>query len=155
MSYERSLGHLAYCIPNIPVATTTAGVLREIDVGASSANHGEYVCIRACTVNRLGFIVTGEVIGGTSSAPTVVFTKRPTPLSATDESVMGTLTIPDTTAVGKAIYSEINVDLEVGDSVEVAWTIGSGSPTGMGHAFFQCEDKPEVPGNNTDLTASA
>lgn len=160
MSYSKAAGMLAYFIPNIPLATTTAGVLREVDIGAASGDHGEYVCIKPCTVLRCGFIVTGEVVGGTSAAPTVIFKKRPTPLSATSEATVATLTIPDTTAVGKAVYADdsdalANVDFAVGDSMEISWTIGSGSPTGMGHAFWECYDKDEEPANNTDMVESA
>lgn len=156
MAYEKEYGHLAFFVPNIPVATTDAGVMQEIDIGASSADHGEFVCIKNCQVKRLGFVVTGEIVAGTSAAPTVVFTKRPTPLSATSEAVVETLTIPDTTAVGKVLYLDINpVEFAVGDSMEIAHTVGTGSPTGMGHAFFLCMDCPEVPANNSDMVLSA
>ena len=155
MSYEINGGTGKYLVPNIPLATTTAGVLREMDIGASSADHGEYVCIKPCRIKRIGFIMTGEVAGGTSVAPTVVFTKRPTPLSATAESAIGTLTIPDATAVGKVVYKDVDVALAVGDSVELAHTVGTGTPTGMGHPFLECEDDPEVAGNNSDMIESA
>ena len=85
MSYAQSGSLLNYFIPNIPLATTTAGVLREVDIGASSGDHGELICVKACTINLLGFIMVGELAGGTSVAPTVIFKKRPTPLSATGE----------------------------------------------------------------------
>ena len=156
MAYERESGHLSHFIPNIPLATTTAGVMREMDIGAASADHGEYICIRPCVVKKLGFIVAGEAIGGTSTDPQVVFKKRPTPLDATDESAVGTLTLPDTTAVGKVVYKDITpVEFAVGDSMEIAHVIGTGTPTGMGLPFFVCADSPEAAGNNTDMVASA
>jgi len=155
MSYENDGGLLKYFVPNIPVATSTAGVVREMHIGASSTDHGEYVCVKPCVMKRAGFVLTGEAASGTSTAPTVIFTKRPTPLSATDESVIATLTIPSGTAIGKAIYKDINVKFSVGDSVELSHTVGVGTPTGMGHAFAECADDPEVAGNNSDLTATA
>lgn len=155
MSYEINGGSGKYLVPNIPLATTTAGVLREMDIGAASADHGEYLCVKPCIVKRIGFIMTGEVAGGTSTAPTVVFTKRPTPLSATSESAIGTLTIPDATAVGKVVYKDVNIALAVGDSIELAHTVGVGTPTGMGHPFVECSDDPEAAGNNSDMIASA
>lgn len=154
MSYLNSAGH--YLIPNIPLATTTSGVLREIDIGAASGDHGEYLCVKACKLHRVMFAVVGEAVSGTTTAPTVIVTKRPTPLSATGETVLATLTIPTGTAIGKVVYKDISpVALAVGDSIEISWTVGVGTPTGMG--FFGCElaDDPEYVGNNSDMSASA
>jgi hypothetical protein len=145
-----------YLIPNIPLATTDAGVLKEMDIGASSADHGEMICVRPCKVVGLQFIVVGEIVGGTTTAPTVVFTKRPTPLSATSESAIGTLTIPDTTAIGVTVYKEVTpVSLAVGDSVEISHTVGVGSPTGKGFWELVLVDDPEDPSNNTGMLESA
>ena len=151
MSYENNGGLLKYFVPNIPLATTTAGVVREMDIGAASADHGEYICIKPCILKRTGFIA----VSGTTTAPTVVFTKRPTPLSATSESGASTLTIPSGTAIGSAIYEDVNVAFAVGDSLEIAHTVGVGTPTGMGFAFGECSDDPEEAGNNSELTATA
>lgn len=152
--YSDSVGQ--YFRPNIPLATTTSGVLREIDIGAASADHGEFICIKPCSIKRFLFTVVGEAVSGTTTAPTVIFTKRPTPLSATSESVVCTLTIPSGTAIGKVIYKDVEpVNFSVGDSVEISWTIGVGTPTGMGFADFEVIDNPEVPGNNSDMVASA
>jgi hypothetical protein len=128
-----------------------------MDIGAASADHGELICVRPCVVTRIGFILSGEAASGTVTAPTVIFTKRPTPLSATNESAIGTLTIPSGTAIGKVVYKDLSapVTLSVGDSVEVSHTVGSGTPTGMGLYFFVCDDDPEHPGNNSDMIASA
>lgn len=155
MSYPQSGGLLNYFVPNIPLATTDAGVLGEIDIGASSGDHGEYICIRACTMKRTGFIAVGEIPVGTATAPTVIFKKRPTPLSATDEALISTLEITTSLAIGKVITEEINIEFAVGDSVEISWTIGvTGSVAGKGFAFADCEDSPEVIANNSDVTAT-
>ena len=155
MSYERSAGLDAYFKPVIALATTTAGVLREMDIGAASADHGEYICIKPCIVKRVMFSLVGELAGGTSVAPTVIFKKRPTPLSATNESAVGTITIPDATAIGKVVYKEVNVQFEVGDSMEISHTVGTGTPTGMGYASAECMECPEVPANMSDMIESA
>ena len=154
MGYPQKGSHLAFFVPNIPVSLNAAEVLKEIDIGASSADLGELVCVRSCYVTQVGFAVTGEVVGGTATAPTVIFKKRPTPLSATSESTVGTLTIPDTTAVGKVIYENVTpVAFAVGDSMEISHTVGTGAPTGMGCYYFICDEAPEVAGNNTDMVA--
>jgi hypothetical protein len=157
MSYPKRGAIGNFFIPNLPLATTTtAPVLLEMDIGATSADHGEMICIRACTLRLAGFICVGELAGGTVTAPTVVFTKRPTPLSASGEVVASTLTIPDATAVGAAIVdSDVAVDFAVGDSLEISHTVGVGTPTGIGFWFAECEDNPEVIENNTEVTETA
>ena len=155
MSYTQAGNLLNFFMPNIPLATTDAGVMQEIDIGAASADHGEYVCYKACTVQRLLFALTGEAAGGSATAPTVVFTKRPTPLSATGEEVVGTLTIPDTTAVGKVVYKEVDVNFGVGDSIEISHTVGVTGPTGQGHATIEASETPEDPRSESDMVLSA
>lgn len=156
MAYDREGAHLQYFVPNIALAENAAEILKEIDIGASSSSAGEYLCVRQCKVKQFQFTLTGEVAGGTSVAPTVVFKKRPTPKSSSGASTLCTLTIPDATGVGKTVYKAISaVSMAVGDSIEISWTIGTGTPTGMGHASFICEDDPESPANNSDMVASA
>lgn len=156
MSYAHGSGtHLNYFIPNIPLATTTAGVLREMDIGAASADHGELICVKPCTIKRTGFICVGEAASGTTTAPTVIFTKRPTPLSATGESVVSTLIVTSGTAIGSGVYEDVDVDMEVGDSIEISHTIGVGTPTGIGFYYMECDDRPEDLRNNTEMTATA
>ncbi len=155
MSYPQSGGLLSYFMPNVPLATTTAGVVREIDIGAASGDHGEYICTRPCTMLQTGFVVVGEIPVGTATAPTVIFKKRPTPLSATGETLISTLQITTSLPIGEAIVESISVDFAVGDSVEISWTIGvTGTVAGKGFAFANCSDKPEEPANNSEVTAT-
>ena len=154
--YTKNGNHLAFFTPIITLAQNAAEVLKEVDIGASSADHGELLCVRPCVVKRVMFTLTSELAGGTSVAPNVVFTKRPTPLSATGEAVAGTLVVPDATAIGKTVYKDITpVSFAVGDSMEISHVIGTGTPTGQGVYSFYCEEDPEVPGNNSDMIASA
>lgn len=156
MSYLKQGNYLAYFVPNIPLATTTSVPLREIDIGAASSTHGEFLCVKPCKIKQFQFTLTGEVAGGTVTAPTVVFKKRPTPLSSSGQTTLCTLTVPDATAIGKTVYKAITpTSMEVGDSIEVSWTVGSGTPTGMGFQSFICEDDPETEANNSDMIASA
>ena len=69
---------------------------------------------------------------------------------------MGTLTIPDATAIGKVIYKDIDpVVLEVGQSMEIAHTIGTGTPTGQGFWSVEVEAVEETAANESDMIASA
>ncbi len=45
--------------------------------------------------------------------------------------------------------------MQEGDSVEISWTVGSGTPTGMGFAAFICNEDPNTPANNSDMIESA
>lgn len=145
-----------YFRPIITLAQNAAEVLKEMDIGAASADHGEFVCVKPCVLRRIGFVLTSEAASGTTTAPTVIFTKRPTPLSATSEAVAGTLTVPSGTAIGKVVYKDITpVRFAVGDSLELSHTVGVGTPTGQGVPFFVVEDSPEEPANNSDMIESA
>lgn len=154
MAYAQSGNLLNYFVPNIPLATTTAGVMREIDIGAASGDHGELICTKACTVNLLGFIAVGEIPVGTTTAPTVIFKHRPTPLSATGEATITTLEITTSLAIGSAIVdSDLNYEFAVGDSMEISWTIGvDGTVAGKGFWFGEASDSPEVIGNNSEVS---
>ena len=152
MAYTKQANHLSFFQPIILVAQAAAEVLREIDIGASSADHGELLCVRNCMVKRVQFSLTSEAASGTSVAPEVVFTKRITPFSATGEVVVKSLTIPSGTAIGKTVYLDIDpVEFAVGDTMELSHVVGTGTPTGMGVYAFICEDVPEVPDNNSDM----
>ena len=155
MSYDKSGSHLKYFVANIPFAEDAAKVLKEMDIGGSSADHGEFICVKSCRVSRLQFTLAGEAASGTSVAPTVIFTKRPTPLSASSEVVVGIVTVATGGAIGKTYYKLVDpVDFAIGDSMELSHVVGTGTPTGMGFPSFICEDDPEVPENNSDMVLS-
>lgn len=156
MGYTKKGNHLAYFTPIITLAQNAAEVLKEMDIGAASADHGELVCVRPCRVSELMFTLTSELAGGTSVAPRVVFTRRPTPLSASSEVIVGTVIVPDATAVGKTVYKLVDpVVFAVGESMEISHVIGTGTPTGQGVYSFVCNDDPETNANNSDMIASA
>jgi hypothetical protein len=155
--YTEKGSHLAFFVPNIALAENAAEVLKEIDIGASSADHGEFLCVRQCKVEQIQITLTGEAASGTSVAPTVVVTKRPTPKSASGASAVGTITVPSGTAIGKTVYKRLStpIGFTVGDSMHIAWTVGTGTPTGMGCFSAICSEDPETPANNSDMVASA
>lgn len=155
-NYLQEGNHLNFFVPQIKVAENAAEVLKVMDIGAASADHGELICVRSCVVKRVQFTLTEELAGGTSVAPQVLFKKRPTPNSATDESTVGTLIIPDATAIGKTVYLDVDpVSFAVGDSMELSHVIGTGTPTGIGVYSFICDHDPELPANNSDMIESA
>ena len=156
MSYDKSGNYLQYFVPNIPFSVSTSVPMRAIDIGAASATHGEFICVKPCDVTNIKFAVTTEDVSGTTTAPTVVFTKRVLSGSDTGASAVGTLTIPSGTTIGKVVVKDVTpVNFQIGDAMKISWTIGVGTPTGEGIVSWVCQDDPEISGNNTDVIVSA
>ncbi len=144
MSYLPKSGPWDYFVDDISVGATAPNTAIEMDIGASSADHGEVICVRSCQITRFKFILVGELAGGTSTAPTVIFKHRPTAGSATGEVLLATLTIPDATAVGQTLFVDVNgTQIDPGEAIEISHTVGTGTPTGMGFWSFDCEDSPQ------------
>ncbi len=158
MSYPNSNNRHAYFEPIMAVAGTTTAPINCVDIGASNGTHGEFVCVVPCTIRQLSFAVTAENVVGSSTAPYVVFTKYTTPGAGGTSTVIGTVTVPDSTTIGKVIYKDLStaVAMSVGDVVQIKWVVGTGgSVAGQGNAAWYCEYSPEIPGNNSDMVASA
>jgi len=148
-----------YLIPTqgifVDADTVVKTVTQEIDIGATGADHGEMLCVKPCTVYRLQFTLVSEASSGTTTAPTVLFKKRPTPASATGETTMGTLVILSGAAIGTTTFLDITpTKLAVGDAVEISHTVGVGTPTGKGFWSMLASDSPEDNRNNSELTAT-
>jgi hypothetical protein len=127
------------------------------EVLTAAAAHGEDLVFSNCKITRIGFVVTVEVACETV-APIVTFKKRITPGSDTGSSTIGTLTIPDGTAVGKVLYKNVTpVELAPGDAIEMAVsTAGTGAAAaGSGYYVYEVIDCPEHVANLTDMVASA
>ena len=156
MAYPQSGGPLNYFMPAIPVASSDPDVLGEMDIGASSGDHGEMLCIKACTLRSTSFTAVGEIPVGTGTAPTVIFKRRPLPKNSAGEVLLSTLQITTSLALGQTITEEgLAVEFAVGDSMEISWTIGvTGTVAGMGYWSAIFEDSPEVIGNNSEVTAT-
>jgi hypothetical protein len=150
MAYENSVGAFF-----VPAGTAPLGVET---VSAAIANHGEMICIRRCIVKKLMFVVTVAVVG-TTTAPVVTFAKRPTPGSDTGKTTIGTLTLPDGTAIGKVLYKKLSspVVLNVGDALLLDHTVQAvgGSVAGAGYYAYEIDEYPEHDVNSSDMVASA
>lgn len=156
MAYPENGGVLKYFMPIAGLAAGAITVLEQLDIGAASGDHGEMLCIKPCVLRRVGFVPIAEAVSGTTTAPTVVFTKRPTPLSATGEAVAGTLTVPSGTAIGAPVFKDVTpVYFQPGDSMEVSWTVGVGTPTGIGTWFAEFHDCDELPANVSGYVSGA
>lgn len=146
-------GFYNFFMPNAAALNTV------INIGASSTDHGEWVCIRPCRAREFFFIATDEAVGGDTTAPTVIFTKRPTPKSSSGEQVVGVLTVPHGTAVGVPVRKKVVAEdgdnyFGVGDALEVSHTVGVGSPTGQGIVGGVFEEDPEYAANMAVIDSS-
>lgn len=157
MGYPDSGATLKYFQPIAGLAAGAITVLEQLDIGAASGDHGEMLCAKNCSVRAFWFTPIAEAVSGTTTAPTVVFTKRPKPGSATGESVIATLTVPSGTAIGDPVYVEVDPNasqFEVGDALEIAWTVGVGTPTGIGTWSLEGFDSPETVRQITGATGT-
>jgi len=152
MSYEKSGSNLLEFF--MPRGTAPLAI-EAID--AAVAVHGGLVCVKRCAVKRLMFVLETAVVG-TSTAPAVEFNRRPTIASASGEVLLGTLTIPDGTALGSVIYKDIDpVVFEVGDELSLEHSVQAvgGTVAGDGYYAALCIDDPEVAANESNMIASA
>ncbi len=103
-----------------------------------------------CTIVRIGVLVT--VIA--DAVMTITVTRRILTGSDTNEVALGTLTVPNTTAVGKVVYKDITPqDANVGDQIE--WAISNDGTSTAFQSFAVAIPRAEVPANQSDMIASA
>ncbi len=121
----------------------------------ATGDHGEHIALTSLNLRRIYFVVTTLVVG-TSTDPVVTFTRRPTPGSATGESIIGTLAIPDATAVGKILFKDVDVVLDAGDSLELSVSVAAlgGTPAGNGLYGWDANHCPDDPNNEADVSLS-
>lgn len=157
MAHPFKGNRLNFFEPIMVVAGTSTKPLCAVDIGAANATHGEFVCVIPCTVRKAKFLVTSEAVVGTTTAPYVVLTKYTTPGAGGTATTVGTITVPDGTAIGAGIYKEdLSTSFAIGDVMQIKHVIGTGgSVAGQGTVDWLCEEDPETLANNSDLTETA
>lgn len=157
MSYDKRGNKLDFFHPVMAVAANSTKPLCAIDIGAANATHGEFVCVRPCVIREAQFITSLEAVVGTTTAPYVVLTKYTAPAAGGSSTAVATVTVPNGTAVGKIVRkSGLSTSFAIGDVIEIKHVIGTGGTvTGQGDIDWVCEPSFEVPGNNSDISASS
>lgn len=156
MAYVRNGNKLDFFYPIMDVAGTSTKPLCALNIGAANATHGEFVCVRACTMREAQFVVSTTAVVGTTTAPYVILTKYTNPAAGGTATTIGTITVPTGTAVGKVVRkSGLSTSFAVGDVVQIKHVVGTGSPAGAGDVNWHCEPNEEVAGNNTDISSSS
>jgi len=150
MSYEKATSMFEYFVPMTAVLATAE------TLSASAAVHGEMICVKRCKVRRIMFAVSTAVVA-TTTAPVVTFRKRVSPGTAGGQSTIGTLTIPNGTALGKVLYKDVTpVEIQVGQTVCFDHTTAAvGDPAGVGSYGFEVIEDPELAANESNMVASA
>jgi len=128
------------------------------NLAAANAVYGGYYVLRPIKVTGFYFIVN-LLVDATTTAPVVEVNRRPTIASASGEVQMATITIPDTTAVGKVLYKNIEPVLcYPGDEISFEQTTQAADPgtaAGTGFYGFDYEVVSEAVSNCGDWVASA
>ena len=157
MSYPERGNKLDFFEPIMDVTGTATKPLCAVDIGAANATHGEFVCVRPCTIREAQFVVSLEAVVGTTTAPYVVLTKYAAPAAGGASAAVGTITVPTGTAVGKVVRkSSLSTSFAVGDVIQIKHVIGTGGTvTGQGNVNWICEPNHEVAGNNSDISSSS
>ena len=156
MSYDLKGNKLDFFYPIMAVSGKDTKPLCAVDIGAANATHGEFVCIRPCTIREAQFIVSAEAVVGTTTAPYVVLTKYTAPAAGGSSTAIGTITVPTGSAVGAVVRKgSLSTAFAVGDVIQIKHVIGTGgSAAGQGDVNWLCEPSHEVAGNNSDISAS-
>jgi hypothetical protein len=133
-------------------ASETKRILRQKDLlNDAIMNTSDVIDIlESCTLIRIGALVT--VIADASM--TITVTKRVTTGSDEGEVAVDTIVVPNTTAVGKIVYTDVDpVALVPGDQLEFA-TANTGTSSAFS-LFAVVIPKEDVPENETDMVESA
>ena len=107
-------------------------------------------------VIRVGVLIT-ETVDSTGGSPVVQFDRRVTTGSDTGRGTadVGSVTIPDTTAAGKYVWSDaIKIDLDIGDQVVPQITTAA-TTAGECHYSIVYQNRNETPDNQSDAVESA
>lgn len=150
MAYEAKQG-LGYLIRKSNAHDTAE------NLAAAGAVYGGYLVTKPCQVSRIMFYVTLAVDADTT-APVVEANKRPTYNSASGESVIDQITIPDGTAAGKVMFARPSspVLLDIGDELSFEHvTQAADSGTAAGAGFYDAELIPMGIGTQSDEVQSA
>jgi len=124
---------------------------------AAAAVYGGLIMTKKVAIKRLMFVVTTVVASSTQNA-VVEFNRRPTIGSATNEVLLGNLTIPNGTAVGTILYKDIDpVIIDAGEELSFEQTVqatDASAATGQGFYSFDCVAMAEVAGNEVHMLKS-
>lgn len=157
MSYPYKGNKLDFFYPIMDIAGTSTKPICAINVGAANATHGEFVCVRPCVIREAQVVVSGVNVVGTTTAPYVVLTKYTTPAAGGSATIIGSVTLPNGTTIGKVIRkSGLSTSVAIGDVIQIKHVVGTGgTAAGTVDVNWLAEPSDEVAGNNSDVSSSS
>lgn len=127
-------------------------------IDAAAAVHGGYVCMKRCKVVAIYFALE-TLVANDATAAVLEFNRRPTIASSSGEVAIGTLTIPDATAIGAVVYKRVTpVTFNPGEELSLELLtqgVDGSSVAGDGYYGFDIEEFPEEPANDSSMVESA
>jgi hypothetical protein len=129
-----------------------------VNVAGAAASYGGFAVMQPISLKRLLFFVTVQVTAGTT-APVVNWVSAPTYASSSGAVTLGTLTIPNGSAVGTVVYKDISDSTRVQAGYELTLNLQTqaadgGTAAGSGWMGMIWEPSPDADANNTKLVKS-
>lgn len=90
----------------------------------------------------------------TVTAAVLTYTYQPTPGSSSGAVVLGTVTIPIATAIGKVVYKDIK-PVSVPEGGELIVAVSTTATAGAGQGYYVFGEDPESNQNSPNLIVSA
>lgn len=140
------------------IAPASAAPYTALSLVGAPAVYSIYNVMSRFKLSRIMLKVSTLVATSTTAAQ-VSFYQRPTPGSTSGEVLIGTLTIPTGTAVGKVLYKDVeSVSLQVGQDLVVKLAVqgaDGSSAAGAGFAGFVGMLDPEDARSEANMILSA
>lgn len=135
------------------IVPKSTAVFTAEDLSASPAVYGGFLVMKQCRIKAIMFYITTTISATTN--PAIEVNRRPTYNSSSGEVLLGTITLPTTTAAGKVMYKLLTpTTLYPGDELSLEHTVQASS-AGAGFYGFEIELDPETAPNQTNMVASA
>lgn len=126
------------------------GTLGSAQSLTSAANIAKFLCPEKMDVLQIGFVVTTAI---TVTATVISVYSRTSPGVTAGQVLLGTLTIPISTAIGTVVYKSLEAACSEGSTVE--FDVTTTSTAGAGYAYCKAGFSSENPTNVTNMLASA
>jgi hypothetical protein len=128
-----------------------------LNLAAAVGNYAGYAVSMPVALNRLSFIVTTAVTSGSVNAQ-VAFKRFPTYASTTGSVSIGSLIIPNASAVGTVVYKDVAyVKINAGEELMIqkgVQAVDAGTAAGAGFVNFTFEPAPDAEVNQSNMVKS-
>lgn len=125
-----------------------------VSVSGTGVGTPTLICMSQCVPSRICFTMATAATGGTAAV--VSFYVRPTYASDTNRVLIGTLKIPDATAIGQCVYKDVtDVGLVFLPGQQIIVSCTTANTVGSGYWGLEYTDSPANAKALTTMVASA